>query len=93
MAARQRAHRSYTDEAVSDDVIAQLLAIAVRAPSAENSQPWEFVVVRDVSTRTAFSEMMERAFDNGGKQWSQSRMPEALFADVEQTRRRGIRAK
>ena len=47
VAARQRAHRAYTDEPVADATIEQLLDAAVRAPSAENRQPWEFVVVRD----------------------------------------------
>ena len=51
--ARQRACRSFSSEAVDDDAIARVLDAATFAPSAENSQPWEFVVVRDEATRVA----------------------------------------
>src|SRR5215472_11168432 len=43
----QRAIRRFTTEPVTDDVIRQVLEIAVRAPSAGNRQPWRFIVVRD----------------------------------------------
>ena len=44
---RQRAHRDFSDEPVSDADVARLLEAATYAPSAENRQPWEFIVVRD----------------------------------------------
>ena len=44
---RQRACRGFGDAPVSDAEIAQILTAATHAPSAENRQPWEFVVVRD----------------------------------------------
>ena len=43
----RRSIRAYTDEAVSDEDIHVLLDAAMAAPSAGNSQPWEFVVIRD----------------------------------------------
>ena len=49
----QRACRSFSDRAVTDDEIAQVLTAATHAPSAENKQPWEFVVVRDAARRAA----------------------------------------
>ncbi|HEX2737494.1 MAG TPA: nitroreductase family protein, partial [Acidimicrobiia bacterium] len=67
---RQRAHRSFTDEPVSDDEIAQLLHAATRAPSAENRQPWEFVVVRDAGLRAAIGALTQRAWDGGGRQFA-----------------------
>ena len=46
---RQRACRAFTDEPVDDDLVARVLDAATFAPSAENRQPWEFVVVRDAA--------------------------------------------
>jgi hypothetical protein len=39
--------RQFTDEAVPDKVVDQLLELARWTGSAINSQPWEFIVVRD----------------------------------------------
>lgn len=41
----RRSIRRYTDEPVSEDDIKTLLEAAMAAPSANNSQPWRFVVV------------------------------------------------
>jgi nitroreductase len=42
--------RKFTDEAISDDVVLQLLELARWTGSAMNSQPWKFIVVRDRET-------------------------------------------
>lgn len=47
----RRSVRKYTAEPVSDDDIRDILEAAMAAPSANNSQPWEFVVVRDDGLR------------------------------------------
>lgn len=47
MIKERRSIREYTDQAVTDEQIRQLLEAAMAAPSASNIQPWEFVVVRD----------------------------------------------
>ena len=39
--------RQYTDEPVPDDVIDQLLDLARWTGSSRNSQPWQFIVVRN----------------------------------------------
>ncbi|MDP9245252.1 MAG: nitroreductase family protein [Chloroflexota bacterium] len=39
--------RQYASEPVPDDVVAQLLQVARWTGSSKNSQPWNFVVVRD----------------------------------------------
>jgi nitroreductase len=87
---RQRAHRSFTDEPVSDDEISQLLHAATRAPSAENRQPWEFVVVRDAELRAAIGALTERAWEGGGRQFAERRLDPALLADVEAGARGGV---
>jgi nitroreductase len=43
--------RKYEDKPVSDEAVKKLLQYAVRAPSAGNLQPWEFVIVRDPDVR------------------------------------------
>jgi nitroreductase len=53
---RRRSIRRYTDEAVSDADVAALLEAAMAAPSADNLQPWEFVVVRDEGLRQQLAE-------------------------------------
>lgn len=42
--------RQYGPDAVPDDVIGQLLELARWTGSSRNSQPWQFVVVRDRDT-------------------------------------------
>ena len=39
--------RAFLDKPVSDEIVEQLLKAAMAAPSAKNSQPWGFVVIRD----------------------------------------------
>ena len=39
--------RAFQDKPVSDETVEVLLKAAMAAPSAKNSQPWAFVVVRD----------------------------------------------
>lgn len=48
---KRRSIRKYTDEPVSDDAVKKLLEAAMAAPSADNLQPWEFIVVRDHDLR------------------------------------------
>ncbi len=43
----RRAVRDFTDAAIDDAAIRQLIDAAIQAPSAMNEQPWSFVVVRD----------------------------------------------
>lgn len=42
----RRSVRNFTDQPVSEKEVKKLLDAAVRAPSAGNIQPWEFIVVR-----------------------------------------------
>ena len=92
VAARQRAHRAFTDEPVDDTTIERMLDAAVRAPSAENRQPWEFVVVRDGGVRDAIGTLMQRAWDGGGRQHSEGRLEPQLLADVDAAMHGGMAA-
>ena len=45
--ATRQSIRKFTDAPVSDDVINEIIKMALQAPSAGNRQPWRIVVVRD----------------------------------------------
>lgn len=47
LAAKRRSVRSYTDEHIDDDIIHEIMKVALTAPSSFGHQPVEFVVVRD----------------------------------------------
>ena len=44
---RLRQARRFTDDPVTDDDLARILEVARWTGSAGNSQPWEFIIVRD----------------------------------------------
>jgi nitroreductase len=51
----RRAIREFTAEPVEKDAIREIIAAAVRAPSAMNLQPWAFAVVVGAPTLTRYS--------------------------------------
>jgi len=80
---RQRACRTFGAADVYDPEIATLLEAATHAPSAENRQPWEFVVVRDANTRAAIGDLTRRAWEAHGRAFSETRLEPKLLADVD----------
>jgi len=56
----RRSYRVYKDAPVPEDVIGNLLKAGMYAPSAMNSQPWEFLVVRDAVKLAALSEIISQ---------------------------------
>jgi nitroreductase len=60
---RQRACRAFSDQELPDDLVDQVLDAARFAPSAENRQPWVFVVVRDPDRRRRLTDLMARLWD------------------------------
>ncbi len=61
----QRGCREYIAEPVPLDDVLTILDAAVRAPSAHNSQPWEFVVVTDPDVRGAISSLARASWEAG----------------------------
>ena len=55
----RRSIRRYTDEAVSDEDMQTILKAAMAAPTANNSQSWRFIVVRDEAVRLELSKTSE----------------------------------
>jgi nitroreductase len=80
---RQRACRSFTDAPIDDETIGRLLDAATFAPSAENRQPWVFVVVRDPELRTRVHDLTERAWAGGGRDFAATRLDDALLKEVD----------
>jgi nitroreductase len=79
----QRACRSFASTPVEDDLVARVLDAATFAPSAENRQPWVFVVVRDDAARAQIHDLTARAWDGGGRDFAATRLEPGLLADVE----------
>ncbi len=52
---RRDVRAEFTGEVLDDSTLWRLLEAAHRAPSVGNSQPWDFVVVRDPATLRAFA--------------------------------------
>jgi len=81
---RQRAHRAFAPTPVEDAVVERVLECATYAPSAENRQPWVFVVVRDDTTRAAIADLTERAWAAGGRAFAEQRLDPKLLAEVDE---------
>ena len=79
----QRACRSFASTPLPDDVVARVLDAATFAPSAENRQPWVFVVVRDDAARARIHDLTARAWEGGGRDFAARRLEPDLMADVE----------
>lgn len=57
----RRSIRKYKDKEIPDEVVAKLLHAAMQAPSANNQQPWEFIVVKNKETLKKISEVQPYA--------------------------------
>jgi nitroreductase len=79
----QRAHREFAAAPVDDDTIELVLRAGTHAPSAENKQPWEFVVVRDPAIQQGIHDLTEAAWVGAGRAFSEARIPAELLEEVE----------
>ncbi len=86
----QRACRDFEATPVDDALVEQLLEAATHAPSAENSQPWVFVVVRDATTRAAIGAITADAWVQRGRDFSRDRLTPSLFTEVERGATGGV---
>ncbi|MGH3752312.1 MAG: 5,6-dimethylbenzimidazole synthase [Pseudonocardiaceae bacterium] len=57
---RRDVRGEFTGAPVPTDVLHRILSAAHAAPSVGLSQPWDFVLVRDVGTRTTFRDHVQR---------------------------------
>ncbi|MCX2955278.1 5,6-dimethylbenzimidazole synthase [Lentzea sp. NEAU-D7] len=56
---RRDTRAEFSGEEIPDDVLRRVLTAAHAAPSVGLSQPWDFVLVRDESTRRAFRDHVQ----------------------------------
>jgi len=63
----RRSIRAFEPDPIPDEWIGKILEVARWAPSAINSQPWEFIVVKNKDTRERITEIIDenwkRSFD------------------------------
>lgn len=76
----RRSIRKYTDEPVSDEDLKTILEAGMNAPSANNRQPWHFVVVDD---RVKLNGIME--IHPYAKMLAQAPMAIVVVADTERS--------
>ncbi len=88
----QRAARSFLPDDVDDDTVIRILTAATHAPSAENSQPFVFVVVREGALRTAIGAMTARLWQGGARALEEERLSPAFLDDVDRGAMGGIAA-
>lgn len=88
----QRSARSFLPEDVDDDTVVRVLTAAIHAPSAENSQPFVFIVVRDPGVRSAIGELTARLWHKGARDMEAARLSPGVFRDVEEGALGGIAA-
>jgi nitroreductase len=86
----QRACRQFDPRPVDDGLVEQCLRAATHAPSAENRQPWVFVVVRDDGLRHQVAALTRRAWRQGGRAHSEGRLPASLLDDVDRGAETGM---
>lgn len=55
----RRSIRKYKDRQISDDIIKEILDCARLAPTANNLQPWLFVVVKDKNLKQQIAELTD----------------------------------
>jgi nitroreductase len=80
---RQRACRAFAPDAVPDDDIERILTAATHAPSAENMQPWVFVVVRDDEVRASVGALARSLWDGGARDYAAPHLDPAMLASVD----------
>jgi nitroreductase len=78
----QRACRDFADDAVPDADIERMIGAATHAPSAENRQPWRFIVVSDDGARERVNELTREVWERGGREHAAKDDPH-LFKEVD----------
>ena len=86
----QRAARSFTPEDVDDATVARILTAATHAPTAENSQPFVFIVVRDPDIRSTIGAITARVWEGGARELEIGRLSPAFLRDVDQGAMGGV---
>lgn len=77
--------REYTPQTVPDNVVQELLAAAMQAPSAGNQQPWHFIIVNERKQLDALADVLPF-----GKMLHTAPLGIVVCADMELEKHRGF---
>ena len=58
----RRSIRNFQKRTIGDFIVKQILDVSRHAPSAMNSQPWEFIIIRDHKTLNTLSSIHEHSW-------------------------------
>jgi nitroreductase len=85
LALRQRAHHRFDPQApVPDADVMAMLTVATHAPSALNTQPWQFIVVRSQEVRRAFGAATRERWRAGtGAAREKNLVPGSVFSELD----------
>ncbi len=79
----QRAHRALLPDPVPEELLERILEAATFAPSAENTQPWAFVVVRDAALRARIGAFVRQAWEGFAREIARPGLSERFFVAVD----------
>ena len=83
VAGAQRACRAFRPDVVPRELVRRVLEAATRAPSAENTQPWRFIVVEDAARRRGIGELAGRMWAAGARDFTAAKIPPWMLAEVD----------
>jgi len=78
----RRSIRAFTDEPVPDEAVEKILEAARWAPSGANSQPWEFIVIREQTTKDRMAAIVRDQMELAHKA-EMTRAPEMRWPSAE----------
>jgi nitroreductase len=88
----QRAYRELKPDPVPDELILRVLEAATHAPSEENHQPWEFVVVREPATRQEIGRVTQAIWEGFGREYARGQLTPRFFDAVDRWATGGLAA-
>jgi len=56
----RRSIRKFLDKEIPDEIIRKIIELAQYSPSSRDSQPWEFIVIKDSETKKKLVEIKEK---------------------------------
>ena len=82
--------RAFTDQPVPLETVQEILAIAQRAPSGTNTQPWHVHVCAGDVKEAISRDVIELAKSGGGTKYEDHNYYPAVWKDIHNNRRRGV---
>ena len=79
----QRAHRFLRPDPIPEELVDRILDVATKAPSAQNMQPWEFVVIQDAAVRSALADHAKEVWENFAREYSRPEVDTYQWSDTD----------